>query len=210
MSRILYLQASPRREKSTSIAIADAFVTACQKKNPDDELTIINLFDKDLIPFDGNALEGKYNILQGNDYTPEQKAAWKQVEAEIAGFTAADKYVFAVPMWNFSIPYRLKHYIDIIVQPGYTFSFSPEAGFSGLVTGKPAFVAYSRGNAYPAGSEMASMDMQSPYVEKILKFIGFTDIRSVFLEPTLAEPDRVADNQAEAVEKARKMAEDFY
>lgn len=48
----------------------------------------------------------------------------KNVEDVIEQFTAADKYLFSLPMWNFGIPYKLKHYIDVIVQPGYTFSFT--------------------------------------------------------------------------------------
>lgn len=50
-------------------------------------------------------------------------------------------------MWNFGIPYRLKQYIDILVQPGYTFSYSPEQGYTGLVN-KPAAVVYARGGDY--------------------------------------------------------------
>jgi FMN-dependent NADH-azoreductase len=30
---------------------------------------------------------------------------------------SADAYLISVPMWNFSIPYMLKHYIDIVIQP---------------------------------------------------------------------------------------------
>jgi FMN-dependent NADH-azoreductase len=209
MSRILYLKASPRRENSVSIAVADAFLEAYKEKNPGDEVISVNLFDKDLVAFDGNTMQGKYNILHGKEYTPEEKKAWETVENEIEDFKAADKYVFALAMWNFSIPYRLKHYIDIIVQPAYTFSYSPEEGFTGLVTGKPAFLSYARGNAYPAGSEMEPMDMQSTYMEKILRFIGFSEIRSVVVEPTLADPDTAGQKKAEAVEKAKKIADSF-
>jgi hypothetical protein len=34
MSRLLYLQASPRRKRPTSIAVADAFVKAYRKAKP--------------------------------------------------------------------------------------------------------------------------------------------------------------------------------
>jgi FMN-dependent NADH-azoreductase len=209
MSKLLYIQSSPRRSQSYSIAVANAFIETYRQANPGDEVTTINLFDKDLVAFDGNTLQGKYNLLHGKDYTPEEKAAWEAVEAEIEAFKYADKYVLAVPMWNFSIPYRLKHYIDIIVQPGYTFSYSPEEGFSGLVTGKPVFYAGARGNAYPAGSETAIMDMQTEYLDKILNFIGFTDIQSVLVEPTLSAPDEIAELQDQAIHKAREIAKAF-
>jgi FMN-dependent NADH-azoreductase len=113
-------------------------------------------------------------------------------------------------MWNFSIPYRLKHYFDVIVQPGYTFSFSPEEGYKGLVTGKPVFVSYARGGEYPPKSEMAGYDLQSRYVELILGFIGLTEVKSVFVEPTLAGgPDGAKKAVESAVAKAEKMARKF-
>ena len=62
-------------------------------------------------------------------------------------------------MWNFGIPYILKHYIDLIVQPGLTFSFSPSEGYKGLVTGKPVTVVYARGGAY--GPERVQRDTTS-------------------------------------------------
>lgn len=209
MSKVLYVQSSPRRRDSYSISVADAFIEAYQLKNPGDEVQTVNLFDRELVPFDGNTLQGKYNILHGRPYTEAEKTAWREVEAEIEAFMAADKYVLAVPMWNFSIPYRLKHYIDILVQPAYTFSYSPETGFSGLVPDKPVFIAYARGNAYPAGSAMAAMDLQRPYIETVLKFIGLTDLRSVILEPSLSDPDKAAQLQKDAIEEARNLAQDF-
>jgi putative NADPH-quinone reductase len=32
-------------------------------------------------------------------------------------------------MWNFGIPYKLKHYIDVLTQPGQTFNFDPTTGY---------------------------------------------------------------------------------
>jgi FMN-dependent NADH-azoreductase len=209
MSRVLYIQASPREERSYAIQAADAFVKAYRESHSGDSVSTMNLFEKDLPPFDGFSLDAKYAILHGQEHSEEQAMAWKGVETVIGEFTAADKYVFAVPMWNFSIPYRLKHYFDVIVQPGYTFSYSPEEGYNGLVTGKPVFAAYARGGQYPPDSEMAAYDLQSRYLELILGFIGLTDIKSVFVEPTLAGAEDVKKALASAVSKAEKMARKF-
>jgi len=209
MSKLLYIQASPRGNRSYSIAVADAFVEAYRTAHPDDLVTTVNLFTTELPPFDGFALNAKYAILQGQDHTGEEAAAWKAVESVIEMFTSADKFVFAVPMWNFGIPYRLKHFIDVIVQPGYTFSFSPEEGYKGLVTGKPAFVAYSRGGAYPPGSDTEAFDLQTKYFELFLGFIGFTDVRRAVVEGTLSGPEAAEMARAAAVEEAKKSAQSF-
>ncbi len=209
MSRLLYIQASPRIERSYSIAVAEAFVSAYKQANPKDEVITMNLFKKDLPSFDGLAVQAKYAILHGLKHTPEELSAWKKVEELIAEFKSADRYVMAVPMWNFGIPYRLKQYLDIIVQPGYTFSFSSKEGYKGLVLGKPIFVSYSRGGAYEKGSPAEAFDLQTKYFQLALGFIGFTDIRTLIVEPTLAGPEVAKHKREEAIAKAKEMARAF-
>ena len=65
-------------------------------------------------------INAKYVIYHGQAFARTQKQAWRSVEKIIAQFAVADRYLFSLPMWNFSVPYKLKHYIDLIVQPGYT------------------------------------------------------------------------------------------
>jgi FMN-dependent NADH-azoreductase len=210
MSTLLYIQASPRAGRSHSIAVADAFVEVYRGNNPADEIVTLDVFKRNLPPFDGLAVQAKYTILHGQKHTQEELDAWKAVEAIIEEFKSADKYVVATPMWNFGIPYRLKHYIDILVQPGYTFSYSPEEGYKGLITGRPAFIAYARGGEYPPGTEYETFDLQKRYLELILGFMGFTDIRSIVVELTLMGGPEVAKAKREAaIEKAKQMAKDF-
>lgn len=207
MSKVLYIQASPRGKRSHCIAVADRFLEEYRKRNPKDEITTLNVFDLTLPAFDGFAVQAKYSIMHGQKHSPEEAAAWKVVEKEIALFKSPDKYVFAVPMWNFGIPYRLKQYIDIIVQPTYTFTVS-DKGYEGLVKGKKAFVAYARGGEYPAGP-MAAYDHQKPYLELILGFMGITDVRSVVVEPMLGAPDLAKKRHDEALVAAAKMVDGF-
>ena len=210
MSKVLYIQASPRGERSHSIAVADAFVASYREANSEDEIVTVNLFKKDLPPFDGLRVKAKYTILHGLTHSDEELDAWRSVEAIIEEFKSADKYIMAVPMWNFNIPYRLKQYIDILVQPTYTFSFSPEEGYRGLLTGKPVFIVYARGGEYAAGGESEAFDFQTKYLQLILGFMGLTDIKSVIVEPTLMGGPEVARTRREsALARAREMAKSF-
>jgi len=209
MDKILYIQASPRVERSYSIAAANAFIDSYKEANPGDEIVAMNLYAKELPPFDGLALQAKYTILNGLKHSDEELAAWQAVEAIVDEFKSADKYVMAVPMWNFLIPYRLKHYIDILVQPTYPFSFSPEEGYKGLVTGKTVFITYSRGGEYPPGGGTEAFDFQTKYLNMILGFIGFTDIRTLVIEPTLSGPEVAKEKREAAIEKAKEMAKSF-
>ena len=209
MSKLLYIQASPRGERSFSIAVADAVVDVYRKAHPEDSVTVMNLFQKELPPFDGFALNAKYAILSGKQHTADELSAWKKIVAVCDEFKSADKYVLATPMWNFGIPYRLKHYLDVLIQPTLTFSFSPETGYTGLVTGKPAVVVCARGGEYPPGSPMQAWDFQSRYIQTILGFIGFTDIRTLVVEPTLGDPEAAGKRREETIAKARELAASF-
>lgn len=210
MSKLLYIQGSPREDRSHSRAVADAFIEAYLKAKPKDEIVTLDIFKMDLPAFDGLAIQAKYALLSGKNHSQEELAAWKPVAETIDQFKSADKYVIAVPMWNFGIPYRLKQYIDIIVQPGHTFSFTPEEGYKGLVTGKPVLAIYARGGEYAEGSDFAAYDLQKRYMEIVLGFIGFTDIRSIVIEPTLmGGPDTATAKRESAIAEAKKMAADF-
>lgn len=186
MARLLYIEASPRKKRSASIAVARVFLDAYKQAHPQDEVVEIDLWNKELPAFDGDVIDAKYAIMHGKEHTEAQAKAWERVEEIIAEFKSADKFVFSLPMWNFGIPYRLKHYIDILVQPGRTFSFSPQEGFKGLVTGKNILLIYARGGAYGVDTGDQALDLQSRYMETILGFIGFKNFNSIFIEPTLS------------------------
>ncbi len=210
MSNLLYIKASPMGELSYSEAVAEAFVESYVKSHPDDKIKIINLFEKELPEFDFKAASAKYKIMHNKEHSAQDKKIWGQIVAIIEEFKSADKFVLAVPMWNFSIPYRLKQYIDIIIQPGLTFTVNEEGGYEGLVKNRPIFIAYARGGEYKAGSGAEAFDLQKKYLEFILSFIGFSDIRSLVVEPTLAAgPDVAKQKRDEAVEKARQTAKEF-
>jgi FMN-dependent NADH-azoreductase len=202
MSKLLHIICSPRADRSASRTVAQAFVQAYQAANPGDEVETLDLWEAELPEFDGATIKAKYVVMHGETFTPEQEAAWKAVVKLADHFKAADKYVVSLPMWNFGIPYKLKHYIDLLVQPGLTVTFSPETGYKGLVTGKPLAAIYARGGAYGPGTGAEGYDDQSKYLKQILGFIGFTDIREIFVEPTTQKTGAVERGQGAAKELA--------
>lgn len=201
MAHLLYIEASPRKNRSTSTELAGIFRDAYLNAHPGDEIRSINLWSLTLPEINGEALNAKYALLHGLKPTVKEAEAWQDIVRVVDQFKSADKYIFSVPMWNFGIPYKLKHYLDVIIQPGHTFSFSPEEGYKGLIAGKSAAVIYARGGSYTG--EAAMMDMQKNYMELVLKFIGISDIRSVVAEPTLGSEKEVKTGW----EKARQLAE---
>ncbi len=206
MGTILHIEASPRGEESFSARAARALTETLADIRPGDTIDTLNVFDEELPAFRAPAAAAKYAVMGGGKPEGEAAKAWQAVSAVIDRFKAADAYVVSSPMWNFSIPYRLKQYIDVIVQPGLTFSYARDRGYEGMVSG-PAVILLARGGAYGPGSGMETLDYQRPYVETVLRFMGIAEIETIVLEPTVASgPEAGQQILQRACEQARAAA----
>ena len=187
--------------------MCSAFLDAYRLAHPDHVIEKLDLWDEALPEFDQDALAAKYAGLRGEPLTSKQTLAWQRIEALAAPFHEADKLLFGVPLWNFSIPYKLKHLIDLISQKDVLFSFD-SSGFGGLLRGKKAAVVYARGLSYTAPGSFtpaSQFDLQRPYMETWLKFVGVEDVAGIVVERTLLGPEGQADRSS-AIEAARAMA----
>lgn len=209
MGSLLYIKASPREGRSHSVAVADAFVEAWKESNAGAKVTVKDLFAANLPAFDGGVIQAKYNIMHGRDHTLSEKQEWSAVEAIIDEVKQHDRLVFAVPMWNFSIPYILKQYIDIITQPGYTFGMKEDGSYYGMLEDHKALAVYARGGQYAPGTPAEPFNHQSPYLEMILGFMGVGEIQSIAVEGMLAGPDIRDSAKKAALERAKELAKIF-
>lgn len=207
MTKLLYVAASPRGDESTSGNVAQEFLTAYRQANPDHEIDTFDLWAEPLPPYAREGVDAKMSIFGGGAPSGAEVEAWNKVLAVFERFNAADRYLFSIPMWNASIPYVLKHFIDIITQPGLTFSFTPEGGYSPLLTGKKAAVVYTAG-VQPQDDPRFGSDFQIPYFQDWLQTTGITDISNIEFRPTImtADPDG-AREAANAL--ARETAANF-
>lgn len=206
MTNLLYIKASPRGDDSKSAMLADAYVTALRKRGPALVVDTLDLAVERLPEFDGNKVAAKMAIITGQAHNFEQRSAWDEVTAIANRFIAADLIVIATPMWNGSIPYKLKQYIDIVHQPGLLFGLDPQKGYFGLLKNKRAVLALTAGAFGPAmPSPQFGIDYQSTYLRAWLNQAGVTDIREIRFQPTLlaANPD---DSLKTAIAAAQALA----
>jgi FMN-dependent NADH-azoreductase len=209
MAGVLHILASPRAE-SYSTRVAGAFFDSYRRVCPDDRVEVLDLYKADIPPFLAPQAKAKYAVMAGQAPKSEAEAAWREVIKTIDHFKGFDKYVLSSPMWNFNIPYRLKQYIDVIVQPSLTVSFSPATGYSGLVTGRPLLLILASGGVYQPGNPCETFDFQESYLRSIFGFIGFTDIRTIRVQGTLQnKPEQVEADTRKAMAEAASAAMEF-
>jgi FMN-dependent NADH-azoreductase len=109
-------------------------------------------------------------------------------------------------MWNLSIPYALKYYIDCIVQPGYMFSYDATGQLMPLVLGKKMLCVTSRGGDYSPDTYMHAYDFQEPYLRAIFGLVGITDMTFLNAQPMDITPELREIAVAAAIEEARALA----
>ena len=182
MDKLLHIIAAPRGEDSRTLQVSRVFVDAVKKKYPSCRIDELNLFQEPLPELTLKMISGKYALLSGKDLSPEAQKAWEPIESHIRCFLSADGYLISSPMWNFSIPYPLKHYIDIIVQPKYLFRYT-EKGVEGLVKNKKMTVVTSRGGDYSPESPFHSYDFQESYLRAVFGFVGISDMTFINAQP---------------------------
>ncbi|MBV9448777.1 MAG: NAD(P)H-dependent oxidoreductase [Streptosporangiaceae bacterium] len=196
MPALLHISASPRGADSESIAIATTFLDALRLERPDVTIGTFDLWDSSLPQFGAAAAAAKMTVFAGGVPAGEQAVAWRAVERTFRRVAEADHYLFSVPMWNHGIPYVLKQFIDVISQPGMAFTFDPDHGYTGLLTGKRATVIYTSAVYGPGRSASFGVDFQAPYFNDWLAWAGIKDVTEIHFRPDLATPNAATERRA--------------
>jgi FMN-dependent NADH-azoreductase len=181
---LLNIVTSPRKEKSASIAVVNAFLSEYRADVGDVIVDTLDIWQEQLPEFDAEAIDAKYKGVSGESMTPVETTTWEKIRELALRFQQADRIVLGVPMWNFSVPYKLKQLIDLSCQRNMLFTFNGEFYGPSLNIDK-AFVAYVRGQSDEAGFKTVSQPgfkYLSGYVEFWLQFIGVRSVASLAVE----------------------------
>jgi FMN-dependent NADH-azoreductase len=208
VNRLLHIIGSPRRERSASRAIAEAFVERYRELNPDHEIDTLDLWAEPIPAFNGDRASAKMTVIGGGTPEGEEATAWESITRIFRRFDVANRYVFGVPMWNAGVPWALKQFVDTITQPGMIFAFDSEVGYRGLLAGKKALAVYTSGVYSPGVAPAFGRDFHSTWFDDWLLFAGIEDVSEIRYQPTLLTetPDR---DLAAAIDDARRLAERF-
>ncbi len=199
----------PRGQASRTRKLYNAFFDTWLGQDPERRRVSLNLADdyRTLPVFDEWDITAKFEMLYGEGKLDERGAErWNTLTQLTDQLHSADLVVITAPMWNFSIPWHLKRWIDCVVQGRLTFEYL-DGQFRGLLGGRQAVILTSRDGMYTPGTELAALDFQIPYLRTILGLLGLGPIHEVVAEPMmLAGPETGAVALQAAVEKARALA----
>jgi FMN-dependent NADH-azoreductase len=207
--RILNITTSPRKEKSESTAIVNAFISEYRERVGDVVVDTLDIWEEQLPEFDAEAINAKYKGVSGEPMTPVETATWQKIRELASRFQRADRIVLGVPMWNFSFPYKFKQLIDLSCQRNMLFTFDGDFYGPSLSIDK-AFVVYVRGQSNEADFKTVSQPgfkYLSGYVDFWLQFIGVRSVVSLTVEHTWdgRAVDMIEAGKRQAAELARQF-----
>lgn len=211
MKKILYITANPKEEKqSFSLDAGRNFINNYKSENPNDNVVELDLYNLDIPYIDKEVFQGWGKLGSGTDFkdlSASEKEKVSKINTYTEQFIDADKYIFVTPMWNFSLPPKVKVYIDTLMIAGKTFHYT-ESGPEGLLKDKKALHIHASGGVY-SDPVMESMEFGNRYLKTVLGFMGVDEFSSVLLEGTAMGEESALPIKEKAERQLQEIVKDF-
>lgn len=192
--KILRIDASGRRDGSSSRVLADDLVAALEARY--DAVDVIRRDLADPLPHvDQDWINANFTAEAARSAAQRDTLALS--DQLVDELREADALVIGVPVYNFGIPAALKAWVDLICRARMTFRYT-ENGPQGLLHGKKAYLIVASGGV---GVDSA-VDFATPYMRQALGFVGIQDIEVIAAD----QQNRRGD---EAVSEARARIADI-
>jgi FMN-dependent NADH-azoreductase len=190
MTKILVIRSAATGTASVSNTLIDAYLSA----HPDAAVTERDLDAVPVPHVNSESLAGIGRDAPEGEEFAETRALQDALIGEVFD---ADVLLLGLPLYNFGMPSTLKAWFDYIARAGTTFQYT-QAGPEGLVKGKRAIIAHSRGGKY---NDADGFPFGLAHAKALLGFIGVDDIEVVIAEGVALGPE--AAEAAVAVASAR-------
>ena len=179
--RILHVDASAKRERSNSRALARQFIENLRKEGVAVEVDYLDVaVDPPSHVTEAFAI-ATYHAEQ--DRSAEMRATLAASDALCKRLFDADAFVFAMPMYNWSMPSAFKAFIDNITRTDITYKTTHDGRIIGQLTRQKTLFITTRGADLRPGNVFSSMDALTPALKAAFRFIGVDAPQFVNAQP---------------------------
>ncbi|MFT3966694.1 MAG: NAD(P)H-dependent oxidoreductase [Sphingobium sp.] len=179
--KLMHVDASPKGAKSNSRMLAREFVAMLEAGEPALAVDYLDLAEEAPPHVTGAFARAIY--MPAGERTPEMRDVLAPSDALCARLLAADALLFAMPMYNWSMPSSFKAFIDAIVRAGITYGHGPDGGIVGRLDRQKVLFLTTRGADLSPGSPYAGMDALTPALTHAFGFLGVRDPWFVNAQP---------------------------
>ena len=210
MANLLYVTCNVRpQEKSRALALGNEFLEEYLRRNPQDEVQLLDLYRDNIQRVDQDVLNALGRIEQGEDYilllSEEERRKMSRIWRLADHFVRCEKYVFVTHSLNLWFPAEFKMYMDAVSVPGRTYRITPQ-GAKSMIPDKPrSSLHLHAGPSYRYGQEQ---DQSVPYLRSVLSFLGVTAQETALLEgddPELGSKEEYETVRRRLLELARRF-----
>lgn len=208
MANVLYVKVNPKQDNfSFSARLANSFLDEYKKANPNDEVTMLDVYNDHIPLIDGDVLSAWGKFASNQELTAAEQEKAGRLQELVNQFIEADKVVFSAPMWNFGFPPLMKAYVDALCVAGKTFKYT-ENGPVGLVPNKPVLLIEARGGIFSEGPAK-TMEHTESYIRAVLGFIGVQNMQTIICEGLNLDPSKSEDVFTASEKQAKALAVEF-
>lgn len=205
MANLLYVTCNVRpQDRSRTLSLGNEFLEEYLRRNPQDEVQILDLYRDSIQRVDLDVLNVWWRIERGEDYSFVSDGERNKIARlfRLADqFRRCDKYVFVTCSFNLWFPAEFKMYIDAIGIPDPTNRMTPLAA-------KCMLPGQSRKSLHVHACSphdfLQEQELGVAYLRSVLSYLGVTDHETVLLEGD--DPERVSEVDHE---KARRRMLDL-
>lgn len=210
---VLVINASPRRERSLSRQLANAFVARWRALRPRDAIV-----ERDV------GIEHPPLLTEAwiaacftaeDQRTPDQRAVLAYSDAAIDELAQADIVVISTPRYNYGMPAALKAWFDQVIRINRTFHFDRTEKtwpLSPLLSGKKLVLLSASGEfAFQTGGLREAWEHLEPHVRTCAHYLGVAahDLYHVAIEYQEFGDQRHRDSLRDALEAAKALASEL-
>ena len=197
MSELLFVNACVRGERSRTLALARHFLSAYEKRHPEDRVTERDLMEDRLEPQYPEVLDRRDALWSaGKLDDPSFDAAWQ--------FAKADKIIIAAPFWDLSYPAILKIYLERISVCDITFGYDADGNSVGLSRAEKLLLITTRGGNFSL-PETAWMESGARHLKALCAMYGIPDFELLCAEGL----DDIRNDKEAILARARREAEEL-
>lgn len=174
MEKLLVINAHPKVESDSSVSllVLRRFLETYRKFNPEGPVEQIDLY-RDYVPcIDRIFLSIQEKNGRNEPLTEEERKVADRMSEILRQFKSAKRYVIAMPLHNFSIPSKLKDYIDNILIAKETFAYTDKGSVGLLHDGRNVLVIQASDGVYTNQDWYTEVEYSHKYLKSMFNFMG--------------------------------------
>jgi FMN-dependent NADH-azoreductase len=179
--KVFHVDSSAKRERSNSRILSRQFIDNLRSEGVDVEVDYLDVtVDTPAHVTEAFAIA---TYREAHERTDEMRATLAASDALCKRLFEADAFVFAMPMYNWSMPSAFKAFIDNITRAGITYKTTEDGRIVGQLNRQKVLFITTRGADLRPGNAFSSMDALTPALKAAFGFIGVDDPTFVDAQP---------------------------